>query len=122
MGGKSSKIAGAAGSTVVRKYPTRTPTQFPSSQTTNASGPSGSESISPETTARSEAQAEFSKTEGIIHRVAQSKKHQLTIAAIKQDAADPDFASMLRSVGVAQIPDAARNYDLAGVVRVHNAP
>lgn len=36
--------------------------------------------------------------------------------AIKQDAADPDFAHMLKTVGVVQVPDPARRYDLAGVV------
>jgi len=118
MGGKSSKIAGAAGSTVTRKYPIRTPTQFPSSQVSSTSDPS---SVSPETgpAVSPKAQTEFSKTEGIVPRSMQIRRRQLTTVAFRQDAADLDFANMLKTVGVVQIPDSARNCDLAGVVRAH---
>lgn len=37
--------------------------------------------------------------------------------AVRDDAADPDFAHMLKTVGAVQIPDSARSYDLGAVVR-----
>lgn len=37
---------------------------------------------------------------------------------IRKDAADPDYASMLRTVGVVQVPDAARRVDLKGNVDI----
>ncbi|KAF8245218.1 hypothetical protein K440DRAFT_646384 [Wilcoxina mikolae CBS 423.85] len=96
MGGRTSKIAGT---NVVRRYPTRVPQEHPpnpSSQVTTSAGPSSiSTGVGP--TVHPPAQASFTKSD-----------------AIRQDAADPDFASMLKTVGVVQIPDAAKNFDLAG--------
>ncbi|KAI5815659.1 hypothetical protein BZA77DRAFT_70173 [Pyronema omphalodes] len=104
MGARTSKIApkiSSSGPTPLRRYPIRNPQphpENPSSQTTT-SGPEGSSiSTGVGPTVHPQAQAQYTKTE-----------------AIRNDAADPDFASMLKTIGVVQIPDAARNYDLAHV-------
>ncbi|KAL7272192.1 hypothetical protein RUND412_005019 [Rhizina undulata] len=87
MGAKASKITRAT--STPRKYPTRQP----SVQTTPTEVPS---SASPA--------AGSARTLDLKLRSSYDKSD-----LIKQDAQDPDFQSMLRSVGMVQVPDAARN-------------
>ncbi|KAA8901938.1 hypothetical protein FN846DRAFT_956140 [Sphaerosporella brunnea] len=97
MGGKTSKISGAAGS-AARKYPTA-PRSFPSSQTTTSGG--GASSISAGAVPSVHPPPPYAAFE-------KSDK-------IRQDAEDPDFANMLKTVGAVQIQEAARNFDLSRV-------
>lgn len=127
MGQKGSRLAGGATSTA-RRYPTRVPQPRPPnpSAQTNVGATGHESSISPRAgpTVHPAESARFEKDEGSIPTPRSRTETELKASdtVIKKDAADPDYAQMLKTVGVVQVADAARRVSLAGSVRGPTLP